>query len=517
MKSKRHPSLEFHIGRLLGLCAVFMTLNLAAEPAHALPLCGALVSQPTSSADVYVQISAGAKHTLALRSDGTIAAWGNNGDGQCDVPALPTGLTYVEVSAGGGVRFDFTDNEVYDFGFSVARRSDGSVVQWGYTWGVVPPLPTGLSYVEIDAGNAHTLARRSDGSVVAWGENGSGQCDVPVLAAGLSFSEISAGGYLHMISYETWFWPFYFIDAHLYGHSFARLSDGSIVKFGWSQGALPALPAGLSYVEVSTGSTHTVARRSDGSVVQWTDHGGGSYWNALADVPVLSPGLSYVELDAGARHTVARVSDGSLVAWGDNQYGQCNVPTPPTGLDHVEISAGGATSTSSFMVNRVWNTWVANSGHSVAQLSDGSLVAWGNNSHGQCNVPGGALGLNRCFSATNSSGTAAVMSASGSASLAANDLTISAVGLPDTTFLFFHGSAQQQVPFGDGHLCVAGALVRIGTASLASGGLATSMLDLPSVGITNPGVHFFQCFFRDTAPGGTGFNLSDALEVTFAP
>ncbi|MFT4543263.1 MAG: hypothetical protein ACI835_005733, partial [Planctomycetota bacterium] len=34
MKSERHPRFEFHIGRLLGLCAVFMTLNLAAEPAH---------------------------------------------------------------------------------------------------------------------------------------------------------------------------------------------------------------------------------------------------------------------------------------------------------------------------------------------------------------------------------------------------------------------------------------------------------------------------------------------------
>ncbi|MFT7486147.1 MAG: hypothetical protein ACI9F9_002001 [Candidatus Paceibacteria bacterium] len=505
MKSERHPRLKFHIGRLLGLCAVFVTLILAAEPAHALPLSSALVSQPTSSADVYVQISAGATHTLALRNDGSVAAWGNNRSGQCDAPALPPGLTYVEVSAGGGMLIQPPNTWSVDFGFSVARRSDGSVVQWGYTWGVVPPLPTGLSYVEIDAGNAHTLARRSDGSVVAWGDNGYGQCDVPVLAAGLSFSEISAGGYLDFLLFGD-FWGWYYGWSSFIGYSVALLNDGSIVQWGRYIEPVPTLPVGLSYLEVSTGSTHTVARRSDGTVVQWE-------WGYLsAPVPPLSPGLSYVDLDAGAGgHTTARVSDGSLVAWGDN------VPTPPSGLDYVEISAGGGTSWGFYWHTNYFNSYAANTAYSVARLSDGSLVAWGDNSYGQCNVSSGALGLNRCFSTTNSSGTAAVMSASGSASLAANDLTLSAVGLPDTTFLFFHGSAQQQTPFGDGLLCVAGALVRIGTASLASGGLATSMLDLPSVGITNPGVHFFQCFFRDAVSGGTGFNLSDALEVTFAP
>ena len=48
----------------------------------------------------------------------------------------------------------------------------------------MPALPGGLTYVEIAAGGHHTVARRSDGSVVAWGCNNYGQCNVPALPAG---------------------------------------------------------------------------------------------------------------------------------------------------------------------------------------------------------------------------------------------------------------------------------------------------------------------------------------------
>jgi alpha-tubulin suppressor-like RCC1 family protein len=54
---------------------------------------------------------------------------------------------------------------------------------------------------------------------------------------------------------------------------------------------------------------------------------------------------------------VARRSDSSVVAWGDNSFGQCNVPALPPGLSYVEVAAGGL--------------------HTVARCSDGSVVAWG--------------------------------------------------------------------------------------------------------------------------------------------
>merc|ERR1712079_957746 len=43
----------------------------------------------------YTEVAAGEKHTVLLRSDGTVVAFGSNAYNQCDVPELKDGLTYV--------------------------------------------------------------------------------------------------------------------------------------------------------------------------------------------------------------------------------------------------------------------------------------------------------------------------------------------------------------------------------------------------------------------------------------
>ena len=75
---------------------------------------------------------------------------------------------------------------------------------------------------------------------------------------------------------------------------------------------------------------------------------------------------SYTQVAAGYMHTVALKNDGTLVAWGDNSDGQCNVPSGLTGV--TQVAAGGY--------------------HTVALKNDGTVVAWGDsNTSGQCNVP----------------------------------------------------------------------------------------------------------------------------------
>ena len=121
-----------------------------------------------------------------------------------------------------------------------------------------------------------------------------------------------------------------------------------------------------------------------------------------------------------------------------------------------------------------------------------------------------------CVANPNSSGNAAQIGASGCHSIAANDLTLSVAGLPDTPGLFFYGPNQIQVSFGDGVRCVGGA-VRRTPPRPGMGASFEEQLDLTSLVIA-PGVTSnFQYWFRDPMAGGAGFNLSDAVEVGFEP
>jgi len=140
---------------------------------------------------------------------------------------------------------------------------------------------------------------------------------VPALPAGLAYVEVAGGG----------------INAA------ALRSDGSIVVWGSNvhgQTNVPTLPLGVGYVQVAAGWGHIAALRSDGTVVAWGD----DFWGQT-NVPPLPPGVRYVQVAAGDRHTVALRSDGAVVAWGSDFFGQTSVPAPPPGLGYVKVAAGG--------------------------------------------------------------------------------------------------------------------------------------------------------------------------------
>ena len=109
-------------------------------------------------------IAAGSSHSLALRADGTVAAWGYNGSGQTNVPP---GLTNVVAIAGGDIH-------------SLALKADGRVIVWGNTGYGLPDVPaSATNVVAIAAGYGHCLALKSDGAVLAWGYSYDGELAVP--------------------------------------------------------------------------------------------------------------------------------------------------------------------------------------------------------------------------------------------------------------------------------------------------------------------------------------------------
>jgi hypothetical protein len=135
-------------------------------------------------------------------------------------------------------------------------------------------------------------------------------------------------------------------------------------------------------------------------------------------------------------------------------------------------------------------------------------------------------GTTYCSTSPNSVGSGALIGYSGSLSIPDNAFFVSASNCPPGQFgVFYFGLGQTALPFGDGVRCVTGGglpINRLAATAVDFLGNAGSSVDLtaPLLGgvlITPASTWNFQFWYRDPAAGGAGFNLSDALEVTFAP
>ncbi len=136
---------------------------------------------------------------------------------------------------------------------------------------------------------------------------------------------------------------------------------------------------------------------------------------------------------------------------------------------------------------------------------------------------------NLCVTAPNSFGPGAVIGGRGSTSISANYFKVTSQGAPPGQFgLFYYGSQQVELPFGDGWRCVGAGTT--GTfrlnppVQIDATGFAYHLLDFTQPPLSSgpgkiePGVSwYFQFWYRDPSFGGAGFNLSDALAAIFCP
>lgn len=139
---------------------------------------------------------------------------------------------------------------------------------------------------------------------------------------------------------------------------------------------------------------------------------------------------------------------------------------------------------------------------------------------------GGCSSSTFCSSDVNSTGGAALISFSGSCVVSDNAFTLEAAPVPNQPGIFYYGLNQLNggngVAFGNGTRCVGGmgsSIYRL-PPSFASGNAFSYTADLTNppgaAGLITTGSTWnFQCWFRDPAAGGAGFDLSDGLEVTF--
>jgi len=165
--------------------------------------------------DRWEAVAAGHSHTLGIKSDGTLWAWGKNsygqlGDGTTDDRDRPTKVgsdTWRSVAAG--------------FGFSLAIKADGTLWTWGWNrhnqlgdgTTIDRHVPTQIgsnTWTNIGGGRHHSVAIKSDGTLWSWGRNanvglGDGtnaSHSRPIQIGSGTWTDISVG-YWHTIAVAT--------------------------------------------------------------------------------------------------------------------------------------------------------------------------------------------------------------------------------------------------------------------------------------------------------------------------
>jgi hypothetical protein len=115
-------------------------------------------------------IAAGSFHSLALKIDGTVVAWGDNSQGQSTVPPGLSGVTAIAA---------------YE-NYSLALKSDSTIMGWGAI--TVPP---GLSGIKAIAAGKQGLALKNDGTIISWNQDGT--IFIPQIPGLWNVSNIAAG------------------------------------------------------------------------------------------------------------------------------------------------------------------------------------------------------------------------------------------------------------------------------------------------------------------------------------
>ena len=248
--------------------------------------------------------------TLAVKSDGTMWAWGLNGAGQMgNGTAGANVLTPVQVSSsqpGGAVNNPLQVSCGYTYG--VALLTNGTVWTWG-TGGngelgngmsgptatnFTPGQVTGLSNViAISSGWKHILALKSDRKVWSWGKNLNGE-----LGDGTAISRSSPVQVLNLSNIVA-------VSGGDY-NSIALRADGTVWKWGLND--VGELGIGTNDNTAAGVANDSVAHSVPVQVTQ------DKFGNGFSNVVMVS-NRDY--------HNIAVKADGSVWMWGANDQGQC--------------------------------------------------------------------------------------------------------------------------------------------------------------------------------------------------
>jgi alpha-tubulin suppressor-like RCC1 family protein len=307
------------------------------------------------------KIAAGSFHSMALSDTGTVWVWGGNATGQLGngnrptisiVPEMLTGLTGItDIAAGTG--------------HSLALQSDGSILAWGenssgqlgtgdFVDSSVPVPVTGVAgirFVDIAAGENFSMALSEWGTVYTWGENESGQLgNNDATGTDRNYPDI-VNGLIGIRSITVGF-----------RHALVLQADGTILAWGensdrqcgniGADGADALEPVEMANITTPASAIAMAGGRSYSAVIlndNLVYTCGGNSWGQLGYMdPFVSQRdlLGVVENFSGGQtvacgdvFTVVRNTDGTIWTWGSNSNGQLGIdPATTYSLQAVNVT-----------------------------------------------------------------------------------------------------------------------------------------------------------------------------------
>ncbi|MCX6874729.1 MAG: immunoglobulin domain-containing protein [Verrucomicrobia bacterium] len=309
------------------------------------------------SGKTIVAVATGYRHSLALCSDGTLAAWGNNGVGQLGDNSTADRLVPADITTSG--------------------------------------ILSGKTVVAITAGNFHSLALCADGTVAAWGSNSASQLGTGDTADSSVPVAVNCSGVLSGKSPVA-------IGAGD-SHSLALCADGTVAAWGSNDvgqlgndsAANSSVPvaittsgslAGRKVVSIAAGNRHNLALCADGTLAAWGYNnngqlGNGNTGSSRVPVAITTSGIlstkAVVGISAGWSHSLALCSDNTVAAWGWNLFGQLG------NNSRTNSSIPVAANNSAILSGKTIAAIAAGDDYSLALCTDGTASAWGNNSSWQ--------------------------------------------------------------------------------------------------------------------------------------
>lgn len=327
-------------------------------------------------------LATGKTHTVAIKNDGSLWAWGRNsvgiGTGTSAGNLIPVRIgkdnNWKSVAAGGS--------------HTVAIKNDGSLWAWGSnesgqlgdgtrTNRLVPTrIGKDNDWKSVAAGDKHTVAIKKDGSLWAWGENENGQLGdgtrtdktVPTRIGSDKWKSIATGD-KHTIAIKS--------DGTLWGWGYNGFYSLGLGKGSGEDKKTPTLiSSDNNWKVVEAGYNNSLAIKENGSLWGWGNNLNGSVGNGL--YPIEKPkqigkDTNWVSVATGYWHSLGVKADGTLWTWGSNGFGQLG-DNGVKKYTTVPIQVGS---------EKKWKSVAAGTWHATASKTNDTIWAWGDNRNAQ--------------------------------------------------------------------------------------------------------------------------------------